>query len=236
MAAKDDDLFELPKLRVSFGFEVSMNKSKKVTSMTSGQLLILAERTTRGSWAMMIAYQVTSEASHLTRSRSSSRLIRDEDEESSGCCCTWTRDPVSGVPYICTGGVDAKVKIYDATNGSLVRCFVGHGGDVNDLATSPIDSSVIASASDDTSIRIWSIDPVHREQPCLCILAGEGHSWGLLSVGFHDTGHYLLSSGHDQIINLWTLPDLPKGAVETPCQVHYPHFSTSAVHGGIVDW
>ncbi len=54
--------------------------------------------------------------------------------------------------------------------------------DVNDLATSPIDSSIIVSASDDTSIRIWSLDPKHKEQPCLCILAGEGHSWSLLSV------------------------------------------------------
>lgn len=87
------------------------------------------------------------------------------------------------------------------------------------MATSPIDASIIASASDDTSVRIWSLDAVHRDQPCLCILAGEGHSWSLLSVvstdrrvksddhfsqmqAFHDTGHYILSSGHDQVINL----------------------------------
>ncbi|KAG5932766.1 hypothetical protein E4U59_007301 [Claviceps monticola] len=107
--------------------------------------------------------------------------------------------------------------------------------DVNDLTTSPTDPSVIASASDDTSVRIWSIDPVHRAQPCLCIFAGEGHSWSLLSVAFHDNGNYILSSGHDQVINLWTVPDLPSNAITTPYQVHYPHFSTSAVHGGIVD-
>lgn len=34
----------------------------------------------------------------------------------------------------------------------------------------------------------------------------------------------------------WTLPDLPTEAVSTPLRVHNPHFSTSAVHSGIVDW
>lgn len=54
--------------------------------------------------------------------------------------------------------------------------------DVNDLATSPADPSIIASASGDTSIRVWSLDPVHANRPCLVILAGEGHSWDLLSL------------------------------------------------------
>jgi polycomb protein EED len=98
-----------------------------------------------------------------------------------------------------------------------------------------VDPSIIASASDDTSVRIWSLDPIHKAQPCLCILAGEGHSWNLLSLAFHDTGRYLLSAGHDQVINLWTIPELPTEPTSTPLQVHYPHFSTSAVHSGIVD-
>ncbi|KAH7133473.1 WD40-repeat-containing domain protein [Dactylonectria macrodidyma] len=162
-------------------------------------------------------------------------VIRDDDVDASACCCTWTRDPETQRPLICIGGVDAKVKIYDVLEGKLFKCFTGHGSDVNDLATSPSDSSIIASASDDTSVRIWSIDPKHKDRPCLCILAGEGHSWNLLSVAFHDTGRYILSAGHDQIINLWTLPDLPTEPITTPIRVHYPHFSTSAVHSGIVD-
>ncbi|KAF7560784.1 hypothetical protein G7046_g3366 [Stylonectria norvegica] len=173
-------------------------------------------------------------------------VIRDDDKEATACCCTWTKDPLTGSPYICIGGVDAKVKIYDIVQGKLVRSNIlpmPHSftlahlrvKDVNDLATSPADPSIIASASDDTSVRIWSLDPKHSERPCLCILAGEGHSWDLLSVAFHDTGRYLLSAGHDQIINLWTLPDLPTEPIITPIRIHYPHFSTSAVHTGIVD-
>ncbi|PFH55188.1 hypothetical protein XA68_10469 [Ophiocordyceps unilateralis] len=163
------------------------------------------------------------------------RVIRDDDDAASSCCCTWTRDPATGSPYLCIGGVDAKVKIFDISNTRLVECLVGHGGDINDLATSPVNSSIIASASDDTSVRIWSIDPIHKEQPCLCILAGEGHSWNLLTLAFHDSGRYLLSGGHDQVVNLWTIPDLPISPITTPMLVHYPHFSTSAIHSGIVD-
>lgn len=42
-------------------------------------------------------------------------------DEASSCCCTWTKDPATGSPYICVGGVDAKVKIYDVSDASLVE-------------------------------------------------------------------------------------------------------------------
>ena len=54
--------------------------------------------------------------------------------------------------------------------------------EINDLATCPTNPSLIASASDDTTVRIWSLDPADEKQPCVCILGGEGHSSGLLTV------------------------------------------------------
>ncbi|CAI6095476.1 unnamed protein product [Clonostachys chloroleuca] len=163
------------------------------------------------------------------------KLIRDDDDGVSNCCCTWTRDPITGVPYICVAGFDGIVKVYDIIQEKLVESFTGHGGGINDLATSPVDPAIIASASDDTTVRIWTLDPKHREQPCLCILGGEGHIAEVLTAAFHDNGTFLLTGGHDHRINLWTLPELPTECREAPIQVHYPHFSTSAVHGGIVD-
>ncbi|OAR03049.1 hypothetical protein LLEC1_06282, partial [Akanthomyces lecanii] len=256
-ASAEDAAFHLPKLRVSFGFENDakfLNNGDDVSGMSKEivrreeALLIdpFAEffdvkfcpyqpLDRDPVFAAVVICKLSSDTGDANPCSILS-VIRDNDADASGCCCTWTKDPATGAPYICIGGVDAKVKIYDVRSGTLVNCFYGHGGDVNDLATSPIDSSIIASASNDTSIRIWSVDKKFEGQPCLCILAGEGHSWNLLSLSFHDTGRYLLSGGHDQVINLWTMPKLPTEPVVTPLQVHYPHFSTSAVHSGIVDW
>lgn len=54
--------------------------------------------------------------------------------------------------------------------------------EINDLCTSPDNPRVIASASDDTTVRLWSLDAAHAKQPCICLLGGEGHSWSLLTA------------------------------------------------------
>ncbi|KAJ1331902.1 polycomb protein EED [Microdochium nivale] len=167
------------------------------------------------------------------------QLIRDDDEDALNCTCTWTKDPETEIPFLCVAGRDAKIKVYDVIHGKLVRVLVGHGGEINDLSTCPTNFLLIASASDDTTVRIWSLDPADEDQPCVCLLAGEGHSSGLLTVAFHNNGRYVLSAGHDNIVCMWTLPDLPKASREkqppVPVLVHYPHFFTSEVHSGIVD-
>ncbi|KAK3390462.1 WD40-repeat-containing domain protein [Podospora didyma] len=163
------------------------------------------------------------------------QVIRDDDNDASNFACCWSKDPETQRAWLCVTGNGAKVKVYDVKAGKLVKTLVGHGGDINDLATSPLNPQIIASASDDTTIRIWSLAAVHAKQPCVCLLGGEGHSWDLLSVAFHDTGRYVLSAGHDQVINLWTIPEPPTEHVDAPIVVHYPHFSTSEVHSNLVD-
>ncbi len=37
------------------------------------------------------------------------------------CSCTWTKDPETEAPYLCIGGRDAKVKVYDVVGGKLVK-------------------------------------------------------------------------------------------------------------------
>lgn len=167
------------------------------------------------------------------------RVLRDDDDEATNCCCTWSRDPETDIPWLCVAGLDAKIKIYDVVQGTLVQTIVGHGAEINDLVTCPTDPNLIASASQDTTVRIWSLAPVDQDQPCLAILGGEGHSSGLLTTAFHDSGRYVLSGGHDHCVCLWTLPDFSERSRNedppAPIVIHYPHFFTSELHSGIVD-
>ncbi|GAB1318790.1 hypothetical protein MFIFM68171_09000 [Madurella fahalii] len=162
------------------------------------------------------------------------RLIRDDCPDAN-CGSCWSRDPETQEAWLCVAGNDSTVKVYNVLKGTLVKTLVGHGGGINDLATSPSDPSIIASASEDTTIRIWSLAAAHAKQPCLCILGGEAHSYDLLSVAFHDNGRYVLSAGHDQVINMWALPELPTQHIDVPIVIYYPHFSSSEIHNNLVD-
>ncbi|SPQ23729.1 089e9e5a-8c5a-435e-97c7-56594515a37e [Thermothielavioides terrestris] len=155
--------------------------------------------------------------------------------DAANCASCWSKDPVTHEAWLCVAGNDYNIKVYNVKQGKLVRTLVGHGGGINDLATSPDNPLIIASASDDTTIRIWSLAAAHEKQSCVCILGGEGHSYDLLSVAFHNNGRYVLSAGHDQVINLWALPEFPSGHVDVPIVIHYPHFSSSEIHHNLVD-
>ncbi|TVY64271.1 Polycomb protein eed, partial [Lachnellula suecica] len=151
--------------------------------------------------------------------------------------CVWTKDYETGDPLLCVAGLSATIKIINVVTGKLLRTLYGHGGDINDLIISPKTPYILASASNDSSVRIWSLDPAHAKQPCTVILDGYGHRETVMSLSFHATGRYLLSAGVDHIINLWTLPELPdsKTGTNQPTRIYYPHFSTSEIHDNIVD-
>ncbi|PSS25870.1 hypothetical protein M430DRAFT_134729 [Amorphotheca resinae ATCC 22711] len=163
--------------------------------------------------------------------------VLDEEPDSDHFACVWTKDLSTGTPLLCVAGDNAKILIINALTGQLHRTLAGHGGAINDLAISPINPQILASASDDLTVRIWSLDPAHEKEPCAAILAGDGHREKVLTISFHVSGRYLLSGGVDHIINLWVLPEFPDSNTGTnkATRIHYPHFSTSEVHSGIVD-
>ena len=62
---------------------------------------------------------------------------------------SWTCDPAG----------DKLVKVWSPHTGQLVRNLTGHSKGLSDIAWSS-DSVFLASASDDTTIRIWTVDTV----------------------------------------------------------------------------
>ena len=155
-------------------------------------------------------------------------------------------------PLISLGGPSGQIKVISALTGKIVTTLIGHGGFIQDLATHPLYPWVLASASEDHSIRIWDVRQRMENGENACVILcghGQSHKEDILTIAWHNGGRYLLSGGLDHMICVWTLPDLApdaeipdkgrhtessRSAAETKV-IHYPHFVTSAVHSNYVD-
>jgi polycomb protein EED len=163
--------------------------------------------------------------------------FKDEDKAVVLNSLEWSQAE-NGDPLVCVSGNRPQIKVLNVKTGELVMILSGHGDAVNDLAVSPVNPRILASASTDGTVRIWSLDPAHKKQPTAAIFFGEGgHKETVLSLGFHRTGKYLLSGGMDTIVNLWVMPDPPEklAGTDKPYKIPYPHFSTTDIHTDFVD-
>lgn len=93
------------------------------------------------------------------------------------------------------------INIYEVSTGRLLVSFAGHRRAVNALAFSP-DGSLIASASDDGTVRLWNLNEGRAERVLL-------HSGDAYSVTFNEDGSQLASvAAVDEFrrtIKLWDL-------------------------------
>ncbi|RMZ79547.1 hypothetical protein DV737_g3401, partial [Chaetothyriales sp. CBS 132003] len=156
-------------------------------------------------------------------------------------------------PLLLGAGDNGLVRVFNVVQDSLETTLQGHGqGTINDLAVHPLYPWIVASASQDTSIRIWDLRRSAARHESLSIIIcghGHGHVQSILTVAWHDSGRYLISGGHDNRICVWTLPDLAPesdfwneispGRRERSSDeiriIHFPHLVTSAVHFSFVD-
>lgn len=158
----------------------------------------------------------------------------------------WTKHRVTRKPLLCIAGHKPKqIQFIDIETGEhlIDQTLVGHGKGINDLAISPLSTSILASVAEDYTVRLWNLEPAYAKQPCVAIFAGEGHRQPILACHFHPNGRWILSSGLDTAICLWAVPSLKalerdhdvEGNPPDPKVIYYPHFHSTEVHANYVD-
>ncbi|KAK5111510.1 hypothetical protein LTR85_011858 [Meristemomyces frigidus] len=174
------------------------------------------------------------------------RWFKDPDAEHAYNTVVWTKHPVTRKPLLCVAGALPKqIHFIDVESGQHLSDLTlkGHGKGINDLAISPLSTSLIASAAEDYTIRLWNIEPEYADQPCVAIFAGEAHRQPTLACHFHPNGRWMLSSGLDTAICLWAVPSLEElerdhDSIEghpNPNIIYYPQFHSTEVHSNFVD-
>eukprot|EP00759_Apiculatamorpha_spiralis_P003404 PhF_6_TR11594/c0_g1_i1/m.18771 len=128
---------------------------------------------------------------------------------------------VLALPWASTGG--SRVTILKHTDlgklPSKVPQLLGHTSPVIDLAFNPFVESILATGSEDSTIRIWNVPPTGLTgdvSDSLLTLSGHGKKVGILQ--YHPSAaNVLASASMDNTVKVW---DLEKGLDRLTCALH----------------
>lgn len=106
---------------------------------------------------------------------------------------------------LAAGGVDWKVRIWDATTGQLVLTFRGHNREVSEVAFSP-NGKRVASVGADMVVRVWDAANAVEQLVFKCS-RGDTKMGAISGVAFSPDGKRLASSGGDKTVRIWEVTD-----------------------------
>lgn len=98
-----------------------------------------------------------------------------------------------------TSSSDSTIKVYNFKTGELITELMGHTMGISEIEYSPINSDILASCSDDLTIRLWCIS----KQKCIKIL--KKHTYHVTTIKFTSKGNILISGSADETITIWDL-------------------------------
>lgn len=143
---------------------------------------------------------------------------------------------------IACGTRSQQIRMCDLRSGACTHSLSGHRGEIWALRWFPFNEYLIASGSTDMAIRFWDIrrpgslkvlDQHNKSRPDqryfsaadgLRAARTESHGGAITQLQFTDTGRWLLSSGTDRRLRLWS-SDTGKNTL-----VHYAGATNGAKH------
>ena len=99
-----------------------------------------------------------------------------------------------GNTIVSCGGND--IHLWDPHTHQLLKTLIGHTEPVNSVVFSP-DGEIIASASDDRTIRLWNVNARKLIKTLM------GHTDSVNRVVFSSDGETIASSSNDRTVRLW---------------------------------
>lgn len=108
------------------------------------------------------------------------------------------------VKIIAAGGSNSVIRLINFNDCVEFKQLIGHRNEINDLKFHPFERDILLSASKDFSVRMWNIFTGSQ----ICIFGGpEGHSAEVLSIDWHLSAEYFVSSGIDGFVKIWKIED-----------------------------
>jgi WD40 repeat protein/serine/threonine protein kinase len=98
---------------------------------------------------------------------------------------------------------DSQIQVWDADAHRLLKRLSGHTGEVLSLAFRR--DSMLASGSDDYTVRLWDLESGRERWPY------PGHALGVKCLAFSPDAQWLISGGKDRLIKVWDVNRDPRG-------------------------
>ena len=119
-------------------------------------------------------------------------------------------------------GFDPELHLFDSSSGDLLFDLEGHRSTIFSLAFNK-DGNLLASASDDGTVRMWDIQ--NGEQLAVLDIPGAN------SVDFSPDGTLLATAGWGDVLRLWSVPEETTGTNDTAPDTtsSYPEIETGTI-------
>jgi U4/U6 small nuclear ribonucleoprotein PRP4 len=121
--------------------------------------------------------------------------------------------------YYATAGSTGQCKIWSVPDCGEVTHLNGHLIKVNDVVfnptmerLSPNSPGCLATASSDTTVRLWTFDKENKYQESVCL---KGHEDRVNRLVFHNLGKHLISTSHDKTWRFWDIETRRELLVQT---------------------